>query len=204
MASGTKTSQASVAGLSFRKDTTYTQEGTVTLEVASTQLTAGQSGALTTRTTAASGVITISAHGIADTETIDIVWAAGYRYGCDIDSTATGTITFSGGAGDDLPDAATTVTVGVIVNAVTEFDGDDCKIFAIDSANTAQVATFKDVSDVVLFSTQLNADNDYTYIWNYGSGITNPLTGNAVASVDLSCDAVVSKFKMGVLKSGVA
>jgi hypothetical protein len=204
MASGTTTEQATVAGLSFRKDVSFTDEGQVTLEVLGAQLTAGQSGSLSTRTTAASGVITISAHGIADTETIDLVWVGGYRYGCDIDSVTASTITFSGGAGDDLPVSATTVTVGVIVNAVTEFDGDDVKIFAVDSADTAQVVTFKDAGGLALFSTQLNSANDYTYIWSYGSGIANPLTGNAVASVDISCDATVSKFKIGVLKSGIA
>ncbi len=204
MPTATKTVSANVAGLSFRQDTTHTDEGTVALEVAASQLNAGVSGTLSTRTSGTEGIITSSSHGILDTATIDIVWSGGKRYGVDIDSATSSTITFSGGAGDDLPDASTAVTAGEIVNAVVEFDGDDCALFGMDSAGGGLMATFKDSGGSALANFHLYSSNDYTYIWNYGGGITNPLTGNAVASVDLSCDSTAVKFRLGVLKSGVS
>ena len=203
MATSTKTDSAVIAGLTFSKATTYTNEGQVTLDVPAASLTAGQSGTLTTRTLDTTGVITIVGHGISAIETIDIVWSGGSRYNVDIDSVLTDTITFSGGAGDILPSASTAVTVGVTTNIVVEFDGDDSDIFAIDSASQNQTVSFKDSGGAVIANYRLISSNDYTVMWDSGSGVTNPLTGNAITSVDVSCDSTTAKFRFATLKTGV-
>lgn len=70
-----------------------------------------QSGVLTTRTSDSAGVITtLYAHGITGTPSIDIFWDGGFRTGT-VSSVTTYGITFSGGSGDNLPLASTTVAV---------------------------------------------------------------------------------------------
>ena len=206
MATATKSESAVIAGFSFSKPTTFTNEGQVTLEVPAAQLEDGVTGGtLTTRSTATAGVITIAdGHSVLASETVDLVWAGGERYGVDIDSVDATKITFSGGAGDDLPDSTTAITVGRIISTIMAFDGDDADIFALNSASSgAMTVTFIDSGDAVLASYRLTSSNSYTFIWDTGVGTANPLTGNAVASVDISCDGTATDAKIAVLQNGV-
>ena len=205
MATASKTESAVIAGFSFSKASTFTNEGQVTLEVQAASLVAGVTGALSTRSTASTGVLTVSGgHSILASETIDIVWTDGERYGVDIDSVNGTTITFSGGAGDDLPNNLTAVQIGRVINSVMEFDGDDADIFALtSSASVNQTVTFKDTGGAVLVSYRLTSTNAYTFIWDTGVGTSNPLTGNAVTSVDISCDSTTGKTTIAVLKDAV-
>jgi len=192
-----------VAGITKVIDTVFTNEGQVLLEIPALQLNAGIAGVLTTRTNDTDGIITAEAHGIDDTATIDIAFTAGVHYNVDIDSVTADTITFSGGAGTVLPIATSTVTVGEIVNASVEFDADDSDIFMLVADNQPQVVTFLDAGLVVLASMHLTSANSYAYEWDTNNGLANPLTGNAVASVNVSCDSTATKFSFGTLKNAI-
>jgi hypothetical protein len=74
---------------------------------------AAKAGTLTTRTSDTAGVATSTAHGLAGTETLGLFWAGGYRYGVAIDSHDADTVTFSGGAGSNLPVADTVIRIAV-------------------------------------------------------------------------------------------
>lgn len=67
-------------------------------------VSAAKAGALTTRTSATVGTLTMSGgHGIQTGDRLDIFWDTGCRYGVTVGTVATNSVPFSGGAGDNLP-----------------------------------------------------------------------------------------------------
>jgi len=144
---------------------------------------AAQAGSLTTRTTDTTGVVTISGHGIADTETIAIFWSGGSRYNVDIDSVTTDTITFSGGDGDNLPVQDTAVTVGVGIELDIAFNTANMEVFGVQ-CTTASVASRMAVSFLTSADSDLYTLDGTSINWTTGSGYTNPVSTGLVAKVN--------------------
>ena len=72
---------------------------------------AAQTGTMTNKTDADTGVITLSTgHGIETADVVDVYFPAGVHYGMDA-TVATNAVTVDGGAGDDLPENAIACTV---------------------------------------------------------------------------------------------
>ena len=88
-------------GISVQESVTRSGDSTVAAQIA---LPAGKSGTLTTRTDDNTGVVTVaSGHGITDSDTVDVYWSTGRRYGVDVTATDSTTISIDLGAGDNLP-----------------------------------------------------------------------------------------------------
>lgn len=85
-------------------------------------LDAAKTGVLTTRVDADDGTVTITAHGYANADVLDLFWTGGKRVGVVVSSVAANTFVISGGTGDDLPIAASTVWASKPVECVQVID----------------------------------------------------------------------------------
>lgn len=143
---------------------------------ASESIVAGDAG-----TAGAAGVMTLaSGHGITDADTVAVIWAAGYRYGCTVSSYDSTSVTLTGGAGDTLP------TSGAVVVAVQQeidlaFSGTELKALSI-SSDCDVIATLEDAGGVELVKS-ISADSAYQ--WNYQNGEANPVTGDDIVKAHI-------------------
>lgn len=169
---------------SIKASVTRSSDTLINTEVA---LPAGKSGTLSTRTDNDTGVVTVSSgHGITDTDTVDVYWTGGKRYNVDVTATTSTTISIDAGSGDNLPSAATAVTIVKQVAFNVLIDGDNCAIMGLmllvsDSAATGvSYVQFKDSGASVVSSFALTANvpniNDIT------GGQTNAYTGAIIYS----------------------
>lgn len=157
------------------------------LETAEPVVTAAKTGALTVRTNATDGSLTIAGgHGIATANKFDLFWAGGARHGVLAGTVATNVVPFSGGTGDDLPAAATAITAhkGTDQDLAVETGSNAKAITAYSSIPT--YVSFRDNSDVELFSVRLVDPTGLlgdSYSWYSGSGVANPLDAVTVDHV---------------------
>lgn len=108
----------------------------------------------------------------------DVYWTAGMRYDVDM-AVSTNALALDGGTGDDFPEsAATDVVVCKVQQINTAIDGDNVKLFVVNSTQRAS-AYFEDAAGDSIQQIDLVADNPY--VWNSTSGQTNPLTGDPIA-----------------------
>jgi len=144
-------------------------------------LPAANAGDLTTRTDADTGVVTAdsSEHGITASDTVNVFWADGVRYGMDVSDVTDDAITVDGGAGDDLPTQDTAVFIAAQVSIGIGFDGDNLSVIDVMADARAHV-DFQDSGSSSLKAVELSANNSWR--WVTGTG-TTPITGNAVAAV---------------------
>ncbi len=117
-------------------------------------------------------------HGLVN-GTYDLHWDGGSRAGMT-GTVAGNDITLDGGAGDNLPAEDSAVVVSTPVTINTFVDGDNMTLFGIHATKQAS-ANFKDAGAASISRWHL-ADNGAD-AWQYGSGATNPLTGNPVATI---------------------
>lgn len=147
-----------------------------TLEVdnvinASESIVAGDSG-----TAGADGVMTLaSGHGITDADTVAVIWATGYRYGCTVSSYGSTSVTLTGGAGDALPTSGA-VVVSVQQEIDLAFSGTQLQALSI-GADIGIIATLEDAGGVEL-AKQIEANEAYQ--WNSENGESNPVTGDDI------------------------
>lgn len=141
---------------------------------------------LTTRTSDTAGIVTSSTHGIPDTATICLYWTiAGvnyYRYDVDIDSVATDTITFSGGAGDVLPTTTTAISVcrGLQVDFIV--NGTNVQALSFGGAQKT-ISSFIDDAAASQLVIVMSANEKYN--WYYDNGNVNPITGHNIVAVNV-------------------
>ena len=138
----TTTYSLSVQGGGISVQQSVTRNGDLTV-AAQVTLPAGKSGTLTTRTDDNTGQLTVaSGHGITASDTVDVYWSGGRRYGVDVTAVASTTIDIDLGSGDNLPAAATAVVVCKQVVANVMIDGDNAKLvvvnFAVPGTSTAK------------------------------------------------------------------
>ncbi len=170
---------------------TRTGDQLVDLEIT---LAAGKAGTLTTRTDNDTGVVTVaSGHGITDSDTVDLYWSGGERYGVDVTATTSTTISIDAGAGDNLPSSSTAVVICKRTTINLAVDGDNLAIigFAVDVAASTGYGTqlrFFDATSCggsAVGSVMLLLPNQ-PQIYDITGGASNPLTGNPVLSLGAS------------------
>jgi len=116
-------------GRSIIQPITRTGDSTPNIEI---DLPAGIAGTLTTRTDNDTGVVTVaSGHGITSSDTVDVYWNGGKRYGVDVTATGSTTISIDIGSGDNLPSTSTEVVIVKQVVANIQIDGDNAKLVAV-------------------------------------------------------------------------
>lgn len=198
MITGTLQQYASVGGLSIQG--AVVRQGDAQIGHSSDpELPAAKAGALTTRSDEDTGVITTDeAHGLTDSDVVDVFWEGGVRYGMAITGYTDTTITVDGGAGDDLPlgeDPAVTVAVPVEVDL--DFAGDNVRLLAAGSTRRGHVCFMSDVP-AVLLAVELPANE--VWAWADDQGIDNPLEGEQVDHLLVSNgdSAGTATMKVGV------
>ena len=153
-------------------------------------LPAGKSGTLTTRTDDNTGIVTVaSGHGITGSDTVDVYWAAGRRYGVDVTATDATTISIDLGAGDNLPAASTAVVIvkQVVVNKA--IDGDAVEIIGLLAELAASTGfgvriTFFDAvsGGGSAVGNGIDLDPNSPFVLDIEGGATNLLTGSPILS----------------------
>lgn len=147
-------------------------------------LPAAKAGTLSTRTDNTSGVLTVaSGHGITTSNKVDIYWNGGMRYGCTVSATASTTITFASGSGDNLPTQGDAITVAPQVTVNTQIDGDAIKILAID-LSTAELSGGKGHVDMQDSGNSTIEEIDLVgntpQVYHIAGGATNVFSGNPI------------------------
>jgi len=182
-----------IAGISIVSNITKTADGQIAQEVT---LPAGTAGTLDTRTDDDTGVVGATGHPLSTSDVVDVFWSGGYRYG--MTATVSGdNVTIDGGSGDNLPIATTAVVITKRVAINCDFDGDDVEAIAMVCDQRASV-DFEDSGDASLEAVELTADQAWD--WYADTGVTNPLTGNAVDEIQASNGTTTAAtLKIGVL-----
>lgn len=165
-------------------------------------LPAGTAGTLSTRTDDNTGIVTVSSHSITISDTVDVYWSGGRRYGVDVTAQDSTTISIDLGAGDNLPTATTAVVIVKQVPFNLALDGDNAKIVGVSyevadaSGNGCRVTLFDSADDTI---TGLDLDANVPNVVDIEGGQTNPYTGDpitdGVASNGSSSTAAVLKIQ---------
>ena len=161
-----------------------TGDGKVEVQV---DLPAGKAGELTTRTDANTGVVTVeSGHGITTSDTVDVYWDGGRRYGVDVTATTGTTISVDLGTGTDLPVVNTDVVIVKQVPINVTIDGDNAKIVGVSyevSSNDGFGCrvTFFDATPTAV-GAGLDLEPNDPSICDIAGGDTNLYTGNVITS----------------------
>jgi hypothetical protein len=181
-------SQASLAtevlvnGLTFRRTVAVATDGTL---VKDASLDAAKTGALTTRTDANTGVLTMdSGHGITTGARLDVYWATGRRYGMTVGTVATNSVPIDGGAGDDLPADESAITAMVPRLETFTVPAADLNALFVGCGAAQATAVFREADTTLVLAVTLDGGAD-AYVWDEGSGVTTPFAEN-VADVYVS------------------
>lgn len=194
MATATISLTVRAAGETVTSSQTRTEDGVVAVTPTCPHAFAG---VLTTRTSATEGVITATGIDLTDSDKAVLTWEAAngdlkHRYDVDIavattdSGSASGTsddefeVTFSGGAGDDLPVADYTVNIALQVLANITFDFDDVDEFTV-YMNVRGVVAFLDGTDTEKWVGDLAAGR--IAFWARDMGFEEPFTGTPVTYV---------------------
>lgn len=145
---------------------------------------AAKVGALSTRTDANTGELTMAeGHGITTGARLDVYWPGGKRYGMEVGTVAGQAVPIDGGAGDDLPALDSDITAMVPIDLDFRVDGGEVNGLVAGSTTRGTIVLVDD-DDVELLPIHL-ADRD-SYEWDQDSGIPNPLAGDTVDAVLMS------------------
>lgn len=137
----------------------------------SESIVAGDAG-----TAGAAGVMTLaSGHGITDADTVAVIWADGYRYGCTVSSYDSTSVTLTGGAGDTLPTSGA-VVVSVEQEIDLAFAGAQLQALSM-GGDIALIIVLEDAEGVELVK---QVDANAAYQWNAENGEANPVDGDSI------------------------
>ena len=194
MPTATITQAASIGGISISGTASRTASGQISHQVTAPAGKTVTDWAKTDADTAACNLP--DDHGYS-TGTFDVYWSGGVRYGVP-GTVSSNALTLDGGAGTDFPASATTgVIVSNRVEINVDFDADDAEIVMVHSSLRGHI-DWQDSGDATLDAAELAAGE--VWQWLNGSGITNPLTGNAVDKAFVSSGSTSdSTIKLGVL-----
>ncbi len=137
-------------------------------------------------------------HNIVTGAVFDIHWVdSGVKkvtYGCTAGTVSAApsdtSIPFTGGTGDVLPAASSTITFCKVTSVVAPIDGDNVKILGIEVTTTTaatQVGAhikFEDSGDAEIAEVDLVTNTPK--IWYIENGDTNPFTGNLITEILVS------------------
>ena len=199
MPTGTISKYASIAGLSIQSSVVRNAPGQCAEEVT---LAAAKAGTLSGRTDNDTGVVTLSTgHGILTGDKVTVFWAGGVRAG--MSATVSGNdVTVDAGAGDNLPNVATAVTLSKQTQVDIHFHGDNLAMVVAKSDKRGHV-DFQTAADASVKATELPAGEDWA--WASGQGIANPFAGQVVdkAMIANGDSAASAAVQIGVLHNNV-
>lgn len=149
-------------------------------------------GALTRSSVSAGTITSTATPTVTAGNLIDVYWSTGgggYRAACVVGTISGNSVPITGGIGDNLPStAATPVCYVVNTKEAHAFTGNNALFLGLTSDPVVYtVWTFYDATPTPLASF-LVPPGQNSYIWISGSGVTNPLSGDAVASISVSQD----------------
>jgi hypothetical protein len=153
---------------------------------------AAKTGTLTTRTDNDTGTLTLqSSHGVTTGAKLDVFWSGGYRAAMTVGTVSGNSVPIDAGAGDNLPTAATAVTVMVHTPNAEPFSFTQTGLaaFAAQMDNGKGtladfLVSFYEANGTSRIATIHVSGTDGVYQWTSDSGVTNPLNGaNPVAFV---------------------
>lgn len=161
-------------------------------------LAAGVAGTLSTRTDDNTGVATLTAgHGITDSDTVDVYWDGGLRYGMGVTLVAGDDVSVDLGDGDVLPAQSTVLVACKRQELDVVVDGDKLVMLLAHSVLRAHIEFLTD-ADASIVARELTAND--AWAWASGEGVTNPLAGQTVGKVQASCGEVgTSRLRLVVL-----
>lgn len=194
MPTATITQAASIGGISISGTASRTASGQISHQV---EVPGGKATSSWTKTDADTANCVLAAnHGYANA-VMDVFWNGGIRYGVTgvVDNNA---LSLEGGAGTDFPNTNTT---GVIVCTRTQVnidvDADDAEIVMAHAAFRSHI-DWQDSGNLTIAGTELTAGEVWQWVKN--TGITNPLTGNAIDKAYVSTGTTSNAtVKIGVL-----
>lgn len=167
---------------SISRSITRTGDSKIEAEIA---LPAGTAGTLSTRTDDNTGVITVTSHSITTSDTVDVYWSGGRRYGVDVTAQTSTTISIDLGAGDNLPSSSTAVVIVKQVPFNLALDGDNAKIVGFSYELAADTSdgygcrvTLLDSADDTI--TGLDLDAFVPNVCDIEGGATNLYTGDPI------------------------
>jgi hypothetical protein len=161
-------------------------------------LPAAKAGSLTTRGSNTAGTLTMDpGHGFLTAGRLDLYWSGGSRRGILIGTVATNSVPFTGGAGDNLPTAATAITAMVPSEEAVVVTGDDVAGIVLYGASGGTF-TFTDDADAEVHAVVLTVATP-AYTWLSVDGPTNPLAGDDVAKLYLSHGAAAAATVRGAV-----
>lgn len=179
---------ATTLGKTFRTTRSASSDGAV---IKDPTLAAAKIGALTTRTDANTGTLTMnSGHGITTGANLHLYWVnvdgtLGHRYSV-VGTVATNSVPIDNGAGDDLPAlVAGTFAITAMVPQSETFAVATAALQGLFvGAGVPAQAIFLDGSSAVVLAAYVEGGDD-AYQWDDGDDAANPLSAN-VATVLLS------------------
>lgn len=179
------TRKATLQGVSYNSTIEKAADNVATFDA---DLAAAKTGALTTRTDNDTGTLTMAAgHGIATGARLDVYWDGGCRYGMTVGTVATNSVPVDGGAGDNLPAAATEITAMVPDSEALVVTGNNAVGLLTSTTSQAQaVAVLATSGDVLIKACVMNEDGGNSYTYLSGDGQSNPVSGGAISKVFLS------------------
>lgn len=140
-------------------------------------LEAAKTGGLTTRTNDTDGTVTITAHGYANADVVDLFWSGGSRLGVAVSNVAANTFDISGGTGDNLP----------VVDTAVMTSKPDQTVAALDRSKTvAIIAT--GTGEWVFRTNSVAAPDDVFefgerggFVWSNDGVFAHPLTADVTS-----------------------
>jgi hypothetical protein len=177
-------------GVTVQKNLTVEGDSSQTHEVT---LPAGFAGSLTTRTSDTAGTVTVTegAGNFTDGDVVNIWWDGGVAYGATIGTQVGAAAPLTGFAGAVLPAADTAVVMTKQVAAVSNLDGDEANIVALQLSYAGEDVGYgkghinlQDASNNSIEAITLAGAVPYVYYLENAGGSSNPFTG-----------APITKFK---------
>lgn len=192
------TISGTVGGISINSTISNATTGTIGQDVT---LPAALAGSVTSYDAGppAEWVLDVPDNAYEAGDILDVYWAAGRRYGLEVQSVDGDAVTVQDGdaaGGDTMPAAATVITVSEQTAIDCDVVGDLISVLAAHCANKANVL-FLDAAGAVLLAINLIAGA--AYFWIEDSGQVNPLDGDTVASIAASQgETTAATLKVGV------
>lgn len=154
-------------------------------------LSAAKTGALTTRTDANTGTLTMDVgHGFTDGQVIDIYWSGGVQYGAVIGTVSVNSVPIDSGIGDDLPADESPITAVVQKSVNLAIDGDEVDIIAVvletvdKSLRTAGHVQFRDAANDEI--AEIDLVTNVPQVWDIAGGAANPFAGDPITNLKVS------------------
>lgn len=197
----------SVSGSGLSMQSAINRTGSASIGLVES-LPAAKAGSLTTRTDNTTGTLTMGAgHGITTGQVINLHWTVagvpGVRYGVIVGTVATNSVPISGGAGDNLPAAASAITATLRTTANVLIDGDNTKLLAVELKTTdtslrssGHVAFRDSTGDLIA---ELDLVTNVPRVFDIEGGASNPFTGDVVTSIEASNGNAVAAASLLIL-----